>query len=142
MISLLPLHLDAISRQAEAEYPFECCGLLIGTLTAGKRKSIAHILPISNARDAANRHNRFLITPQELLRGESFARKNNMDILGFYHSHPDHPAIPSAYDLEHAWPFYSYLIVSVEKREVQLITSWELENDRSKFNAESIVEGE
>ena len=53
MISLLPLHLDAISRQAEAEYPFECCGLLIGTLIAGKRKSIAHILPISNARDAA-----------------------------------------------------------------------------------------
>ena len=142
MISLLPIHLDAISRQAEAEYPFECCGLLIGTLTAGKSKSIVHILPISNARDAANKHNRFLITPQELLQGELFARKSAMEVLGFYHSHPDHPAIPSAYDLEHAWPFYSYLIVSVEKGKIQAITSWKLENDRSKFTTESIVEGE
>ena len=65
-----------------------------------------------------------------------------MDVLGFYHSHPDHPAIPSTYDLEHAWPFYSYLIVSVEKGKAQAITSWELENDRSKFTTEFIVEGE
>ncbi|HWR29463.1 MAG TPA: M67 family metallopeptidase [Negativicutes bacterium] len=142
MIQLQTTHIDAIKQQAESEYPFECCGLLIGIVSSDNRKSVHHILPISNARDTENKHNRFLITPQDLLKGELFARKHTMDILGFYHSHPDHPAVPSPYDLDHAWPVYSYIIVAVEKSIAQEITSWTLEHDRSKFNTETIEKGE
>ena len=142
MISLQKKLIDAISHQAETEYPFECCGLLIGTISPDKSKIIEHILPLSNSRETDARHNRFLITPQDLMHGELFARKKKMDVLGFYHSHPDHPAAPSEYDLEHAWPVYSYIIVAVEKGTAQAITSWELEHDRSKFNAEIIEKGE
>ena len=103
-----------------------------------KTKVIEYILPISNARAESDRHNRFLITPEEMLRGELFARKHEGDVLGFYHSHPDHPSSPSAYDLEHAWPFYSYIIVEVIQGKAKDITSWELSDDRSHFIPESI----
>ena len=142
MIMIRKEHTDEIKRHAEAEYPNECCGILIGKLEADKSKTVQRIMPISNSREDINKHNRFLITPDELMSGELFARKNKMDVLGFYHSHPDHPAVPSNYDLQHAWPFYSYIITSVAKGKYENFTSWELENDRSKFNSESIIKGD
>jgi len=142
MIKLKKVHIDEINTHAEKEYPYECCGLLLGKFEADSSKTVEHLLPISNARAGEDKHNRFLITPEELMRGELFARKNKMDVLGFYHSHPDHPAAPSPYDLEHAWPLYSYIITSVAKGKAEHFTSWELKNDRSKFNAESISEGD
>jgi proteasome lid subunit RPN8/RPN11 len=83
-----------------------------------------------------------LITDAEFAKAQLYAAKNGYEILGFYHSHPDHPSEPSKYDLDHAWPFYSYVIVSVEKGEARALTSWELENDREKFNQETIIKGE
>ena len=142
MITLKKKQMDEINNQAENEYPYECCGLLIGNFEADKSKSVQHIVPISNARAEEDKHNRFLITPEKMMRGELFARKNKMDVLGFYHSHPDHPAAPSEYDLEYAWPLYSYIIVSVKKGKADKFTSWQLEIDRSKFNAESIMKGD
>jgi proteasome lid subunit RPN8/RPN11 len=141
MITLNDDLIDKINAHAKADYPFECCGIILGTLQGGV-KSALELLNISNARDEANRRNRFLITDEEFAKAALYAAKKGYEILGFYHSHPDHPSIPSKYDLDHAWPFYSYVIVAVEKGEAKAFTSWELENDRTKFNQETINKGE
>ena len=132
--------LEQIASHGEAEDPHECCGILLGHLEASGQKTLEALIPVSNARDEANRHNRFLITPDELLRGELQARKQGLDVVGFYHSHPDHPAVPSGYDLDHAWPTYSYIIVSVNHTKAGDLFSWELEADRSHFNPEILKE--
>ena len=142
MITMTAAVTEKIRQHGENEYPNECCGILIGTLLPDKSKQVTELCSISNARAEAEKHNRFLITPDELMRGELHARKNKLDVLGFYHSHPDHPSAPSPYDLEHAWPFYSYVIVSVDTGQAAILTSWELENDRSHFNEETINTGE
>ncbi len=131
----------AIRAHGEADYPYECCGLLLGTFAADGRKTTVEVMPISNAREESAKRNRFLITPQELMRGERYARSRQLDIIGFYHSHPDHPAVPSGYDLDHALPVYSYVIVAVAQGRAGDVQSWELEADRSRFNPESIVKG-
>jgi proteasome lid subunit RPN8/RPN11 len=141
MIILRDEHYDAIRRHGETDYPYECCGLLIGNFD-GARKIVEETFPISNAREEASKRNRFLITPDEFSSGEQRARARGLDIVGFYHSHPDHPAIASGYDLEHAWPTYSYIIVSVQQGTAGDVLSWELEDDRSKFRAETLVQGE
>ena len=127
-----------IRRHGEAEYPHECCGLLIGRFDEGGRKVVTEIYPVSNAREEQARHNRSLILPEELMRGERHARELKLDVVGNYHSHPDHPAIPSSFDLEHAWPTWSYVIVSVKQGKAIDLLSWELEADRSRFNEEKI----
>lgn len=127
---------NEIRRHAEAEYPHECCGLLVGRFDADGRKVVMEIYPVSNAREASARHNRSLILPEELMRGERHARQRKLDVVGNYHSHPDHPAIPSAFDLEHAWPTWSYVIVSVQEGKAADLRSWEMEADRSKFSEE------
>jgi proteasome lid subunit RPN8/RPN11 len=141
MLVLTPEQEAAIRAHGEADYPYECCGLLLGTFAADGRKTTAEVMPISNAREESAKRNRFLITPQELMRGERYARSRQLDIIGFYHSHPDHPAIPSGYDLDHALPVYSYVIVAVAQGRAGDVQSWELEADRSRFNPESIVKG-
>ena len=94
--------------------------------------------PISNAREEEAKRNRFLIHPDELLRGERYARAKKLDVVGFYHSHPDSPAVPSQYDLEHAWPSYSYVIVSTSRDGTGDLRSWEQRTDRSMFDEEEI----
>lgn len=138
MIRLTTEHIDAIKRHGEADYPHECCGLLIGTL-AGAEKTVAEVFPISNAREESAKRNRFLITPEELMRGERHARQTKRDVVGFYHSHPDCPAIPSQFDLDHAWPVYSYIIVSVRQGAAAEVLSWELRPDRSQFDPECLA---
>ncbi len=142
MISLKPEHLDAVRRHGETDYPHECCGLLIGRLDAQGNKSVVDTIPISNAREEEARGNRFLITPDELLAGERLARQVGMDVVGFYHSHPDHSAAASQFDLEHAWPTYSYIIVSVLQGKADELLSWELTENRSVFYNEQIRSGE
>jgi proteasome lid subunit RPN8/RPN11 len=133
---------DALCKFGESHYPHECCGMLLGKLGAAKEKTVEDLLPISNAREQKDKHNRFLITPDEFMRGEMHARRKKLDIVGFYHSHPDHPSKPSEYDREHAWPFYSYIIISVAKGVADVVTSWVLSDDRLLFNPERIVKGE
>lgn len=136
----LPLALDEQIRQhGEADYPHECCGLLLGDFAADGAKMVWEVYPISNAREEAAKRNRFLITPEELMRGEKYAREHQADIVGFYHSHPDCPAVPSQFDLDHAWPVYSYVIVSIRQGRSAEIRSWELEADRSHFNPEPLI---
>jgi len=139
MIQLKKNQRDEIARHAERDYPYECCGLLLGSFEAGGLKSISEIYPISNAREEKAKRNRFLIRPVELLRGEQYASERGLDVIGFYHSHPDHPAVPSHYDLEHAWPVYSYIVVSVKSEAAGDLRSWEMESDRSTFTEEEIL---
>ena len=139
MIQLTKEHREEISAHGVRDYPYECCGLLLGSFAAGGVKAIAEIYPISNAREEQAKRNRFLIRPEELMRGERYAEAKGLDIVGFYHSHPDHPAVPSQYDLEHAWPVYSYIVISVSAGATNDLRSWEMEPDRSRFVEEEVA---
>ena len=136
LISISPSQLAEINLHGEHDYPYECCGLLLGRFEADGVKVVAETFPISNAREESAKRNRFLITPEELMRGERHARSKNLDVVGFYHSHPESPAVPSQYDLEHAWPTYSYIIVSVIDQKAGDLFSWEQREDRSNFDQE------
>ena len=140
MITITFDQINIIRKHAENDYPYECCGILIGVFN-GENKYVKEIFPISNAREEEVKRNRFLITDKEFIAGEKKARDAGLDIIGFYHSHPDHPAAPSDYDREHAWPIYSYIIVSVQKGKAKDFLSWELENDREIFKSEIILKG-
>ena len=140
MIEINEQHLAKMRRHGERDYPFECCGLMLGRFESNGHKLVIETFPISNAREEEAKRHRFLIRPEELRRGEKYAREKGLDVIGFYHSHPDERAVPSKYDLDHAWPTYSYIVVSVEKGQAVDLRSWEMEPDRSKFNAEEISE--
>jgi proteasome lid subunit RPN8/RPN11 len=137
MITIANEQLNKIREHGVRDHPYECCGLLLGRFT-GEGKVVTETYSISNAREESAKRNRFLITPEELMRGERYARDRDLEVVGFYHSHPDCPAVPSQYDLEHAWPTYSYIIVSTTATEAKDLFSWEQEPDRSKFNPEEI----
>ncbi|MDQ3711461.1 MAG: M67 family metallopeptidase [Acidobacteriota bacterium] len=138
MILLNEREISEIETHGERTYPNECCGLLVGSFDEDGRKTVVEIFSIENAREESARHNRSLITPQDLMRGERYARERKLDVVGNYHSHPDHPAVPSQFDLDHALPVWTYLIVSVSKGKAVDARAWEMENDRSKFNEEEI----
>ena len=138
MIAINEEQLAQMRAHGEQDYPYECCGLMLGKLEGG-RKTVLETYAISNAREEAAKRNRFLIRPEELMRGEKYAREQGFDVVGFYHSHPDDVAVPSQYDLEHAWPTYSYIVMSVEQARAVDLRSWEMESDRSRFNEEEIV---
>jgi proteasome lid subunit RPN8/RPN11 len=136
---VLTLHADDAARMKahlERAYPEEGCGVLIGRETDGVRR-ITEARAVDNLRDEG-RHNRYLIPPEQLLVAEKRARESGLSVLGFYHSHPDHPAEPSLFDLEHAWPWYSYLIASVREGRVTALASWRLADDRSRFDPEPV----
>jgi len=139
MITIAEQQLTEMRRHGERDYPFECCGLMLGRFESNGHKIVVETYPISNAREEEAKRNRFLIRPEELMRGEKYARAQGLDVVGFYHSHPDERAVPSKYDLDHAWPTYSYIVVSVEKGQAVDLRSWEMESDRSKFSEEVIA---
>ena len=140
MIAILETRMAEIRVHGERDYPHECCGLLLGTFIKEGAKVCLEIYPISNAREEEAKRNRFLIRPEELMRGEKYARSKDLEVVGFYHSHPDHPAVPSAYDLEHAWPVYSYVVIAVANGRAGDLRSWEMQADRSRFHEEEILE--
>ena len=138
MITISEQLLGSIREHGTRDYPYECCGLLLGRFE-NESKVVRETYPISNAREESAKRNRFLIQPEELMRGEQYARSKELEVVGFYHSHPDSPARPSQYDLEHAWPTYSYIIVSTREGDSGDLFSWEQEADRSRFNQEEII---
>lgn len=117
-------------------YPHECCGAILGRDAENGREVIA-LLPLTNRRDDSPR-NRFQITPEDVQLAESKARELHCDLIGWYHSHPDAPARPSDFDRNHAWPWYSYIIVSVQNGQPRDMNSWLLADDRSHYELESI----
>jgi len=128
--------LKRIEAHGKRSYREECCGVLLGKVVDSD-KIVEDILEIENERQD-ERQRRFLITPEAYIDADKEARRRGLEILGFYHSHPDHPAHPSQYDLEHAWGWFSYLITRVEKGEPKETTSWVLREDRSTFDQEEI----
>lgn len=124
--------LQEIRRHGEETYPHECCGFLMGRQENGGRR-IVEIRRQSNEHQDPH-ETRFLITPVEFRNAERYARQSGQEMLGIYHSHPDHPAHPSDYDRDHAWPWYSYLIVHVGKGRAGDLNAWQLKEDRTGFD--------
>jgi len=129
--------IDAIRRHGEETFPDECCGALIGP-RAGE---VDEAFPIVNT-TSLEKKRRFLVGPAEYRAAEARADARGAQLLGFYHSHPDHPAIPSAFDREHALPNLSYVIVSVRDGSAAEARSWRLRADRSGYDEERLDSGE
>jgi proteasome lid subunit RPN8/RPN11 len=144
MIRIAPELVRAIRAHAERDYPGECCGALLGRAGAGPApgvtKWVLALEPAENRREAEDAPRRFLITADDYRAIERVAREKSLDVLGFYHSHPDQPARPSEYDREHALPSYSYVIVSVRQGRAEEFTSWTLDDDRRAFSSEPVAE--
>ena len=139
MIQIPEQLLEAIRRHGRESYRDEACGVLFGSQTGSEHgvKEVQHVQPLANSRDG-ERHRRFLITPKDYQRAEAEATARGLTLLGFYHSHPDHPAFPSGYDLDHGFPFFSYVIVSVQKGEPTEVRSFVMKEDRSAFDTEEL----
>jgi len=132
-LALLAGIVDAIRAHGVETYPNECCGALIG-----RDGVVASTYALPNTTEEGPRR-RFLVRPDDYRQAEKRAGEQGADLLGFYHSHPDHPARPSQYDLDHAWPSFSYIIVSVRSGVPEDMTSWRLSEDRSAFEAEDLT---
>ncbi len=134
---------DKIRQHGAETYPNECCGALLGrdadaqSVPARAAREVLEIFPIVNRREDSPR-NRFSVTAEDVCAANRAAQAQGLDLIGWYHSHPDHPARPSEYDREHAWPWYSYVIVSVQNGKPQDMTSWRLQDDRAAFALEYI----
>ena len=138
----MPLKIGAgdvghIHDHAKEAYPEECAGVLVGMDTGGM-KIVVDVWRAENTHEE-ERSRRFLIEPLKIKEFEERAAERDMDVLGFYHSHPDHPAAPYEYDREHAWPGWSYVIASVSAENVEDMRSWVLKGDRSGYDEEPIV---
>ncbi len=142
-----------MKTHAERVYPEECCGLLLGQLK-DNIKTLIEVLPTKNSwnnetaevfqtiegvvQASSTKRNRFSIAPDEMFKAQKQARDRNLDIIGIYHSHPDHPAVPSECDRAIAWSQYSYIIISVQQGVACDILSWSLDSDRH-FQSEEIL---
>ena len=139
MLKIRALQLKAIKQHVASTYPYEGGGLLIGRVDEDGSKLAIEVRSIPNQRAIEDQHNRILITDQMYREGEAYADDKGLLLIGFFHSHPDHPARPSEFDREHALPWWSYLIISVQQGQSAEVLSWELREDRSGFAAEEIV---
>jgi len=140
MLQLFAELKNNIRTAGEATYPNECCGILLGEISDDGKKIAKRTVDIINSSENNEQYHRFLITPEDMFKAEKIAREAKLEIVGFYHSHPDHPSMPSGYDKDHALPFYSYIIVSVDNGKAQVLTSWELTDNRMDFVQEEISE--
>jgi proteasome lid subunit RPN8/RPN11 len=131
--------METIRSHGRESYRDEACGVMFGHLVGPdmNAREVQDVRALANSRDG-QRHRRFLITPKDYRRAESEATARGLTLLGFYHSHPDHPAFPSRYDLEHAFPFFSYVIVSVQKGEPTEVRSFVMKEDRTAFDPEEL----
>jgi proteasome lid subunit RPN8/RPN11 len=126
-----------LEAHAAETYPHECCGALYGEAT-GTGFAVVEAVRFPNTTSEGPRR-RFLIQPSDYRVAEAHARDTKRPLIGFYHSHPDHPARPSQYDLDHAWPNMLYTITSVREGRVEITTAWQLREDRSQFDERSIA---
>ncbi len=137
MLTIHPDTLRVLQAHSEAAYPNEGAGLLLGQAAEG-HKTVVDILTLPNRWEAEEQYHRFLLTPQDMLHGETEAARRALDVIGIFHSHPDHPAQPSGFDRDWALPWYSYIITTVEKGRATVSRSWLLKEDRSDYEEETI----
>jgi proteasome lid subunit RPN8/RPN11 len=127
---------SAIRQHGQETYPHECCGALVG-----RDGAVTAVVALPNTTDEGPRR-RFMVRPSDYQLAERRATELGGELLGFYHSHPDHPARPSQYDLDHAWPTFAYIIVAVADGAAGDMTVWYLQEDRSRFEEGSLNHGE
>jgi proteasome lid subunit RPN8/RPN11 len=137
-LQIEPGLLAQIYRHGEAAYPEEGAGFLLGI--ENQSRQVTTILPLGNTRQGDARKNRYLISPLDYLAAEKEAERAGLTLLGVFHSHPDHPDQPSDYDRDWAQPWFSYLITSVYNGKAVESRSWRLEEDRSCFFEEKILQ--
>jgi proteasome lid subunit RPN8/RPN11 len=130
--------LQRIHAHGEAAYPEEGAGLMLGRVVDGITR-VEQLLEFTNAREASARHNRYLLTAEDYLKGEMEAMRLDLEVIGVFHSHPDHPNRPSEFDREWAMPFLSYVITSVQSGVALESRSWLLSEDRAQFTEEPIT---
>lgn len=130
--------LAQIQAHAAAAYPEEGAGFLLGRANGTDRQVIS-LLPAENHREDQARKNRYLLGPEALRQAEETAARLGLDLIGVFHSHPDHPAQPSEFDREWALPFFSYVITSVAEGNAAETRSWRLRDDRSQFDEEIVA---
>jgi proteasome lid subunit RPN8/RPN11 len=135
MIILDPIARQQMIQDAIQTFPDECCGFFFG-FEKGAERTVYRILPVNNSKPGDKRR-RFEVSPQDYLKAEQYADQHNLQLLGVYHSHPNHPAIPSDQDRIAAQPFFSYIIISIKERKFNHMRSWLL-NDAGSFEEESI----
>jgi proteasome lid subunit RPN8/RPN11 len=133
---------ERIRKHGAETYPDECCGALLGRdvgLGSDQKRvrEVLDCLPLVNRRDDSP-NNRFSIAPMDVIEADRVAQARGMELIGWYHSHPDHPARPSEYDRNHAWPWFSYIIVSVHAGVPKGMASWRLNDDRTEYSQEAI----
>ena len=129
--------LEAIRSHGREAYPEECCGALVGRRQDGA-VSVIRVERLPNAREG-DRRRRYVIAPEDYVRVEESADREGLSLVGFYHSHPDHPAVPSEYDREHALPFFHYLVLAVAGGQPGEAAAWILEDNRNVFAKEELV---
>ncbi len=134
-ISIKETPLQVIYDDAIETFPNECCGFLYGQEKDERVITIAQ--PVLNSKKGDQRR-RFEISPLEYIKAEKFALENDLELLGIYHSHPNHPAIASVHDLAKALPFFSYVIVSVMDKKIDDIKSWKLLDNQRIFKEEKV----
>ena len=135
MIVISSNNLEKIHKHAREAYPFECCGILVGLLA--DKKEVKEVRGVENINKERG-HDRYEIAPHELYRIDKDSSKNGLKVIGFYHSHPDHPPEPSAFDSERAWQSYSYIIISISKGEDLITKSWALDEEDKSFKEEPL----
>ena len=126
----------AIQAHAKETFPEECCGFLIGP--SAEPRTVYEVRRAANVVET-NRERRYVIDPRETLKVEASLHDSGREILGFYHSHPNHPAEPSEFDRGHAWPWYSYLILSIVDRRPSDLRAWTLDGDSGTFEPEGLT---
>lgn len=136
-LRLLPEQLAQLRFLAEMSYPFEACGLLVGTLGAGGRNRVRQVFQTRNVCEFGKARRRYVMDPGDFLAADRVAREQEQEIIGIWHSHPNCPAEPSAADLESAWSGYSYVIVSVDALGDTVVRSWRL-NAAGRWRREQI----
>src|SRR5438132_13833275 len=128
MIRLTEKQINEIEAHGQSTFPYECGGMLIGHFGTDGNKSVVEIFPLENS-SIEDQSNRVFILPKDVMRAERYAREQKQDVVGYYHSHPNDRAVPSQYDLDHALPVWSYIIVSVMEGKAVDVRSWVMEDD-------------
>ena len=127
---------NTFTSHGEKDYPHECCGFILGHFKGEKSFGVEY-LPAANVKDE-NRERRFLIDPLAYQKAEDEADERGLSVISIVHSHPDHPDQPSDFDRDHAWPGFSYIIISVQKGKAKSYRSWQLNENRAFFIEENI----
>ena len=129
---------QTIFTQMEKGYPNESGGFLLGQVLDGQ-VHITDVIGIENVFDEEEQYHRYAMTPQDWMRLEDEADARGLTLVGYYHSHPDAPAIPSEFDREHALPNFTYLITSVVEGRAVDMRAWRLRQDRAQFDAQKLT---